>query len=73
MIAPEEKPLTEEDWQSIFLLRCRTLRGEELAREHADLCYRAFSEDPTRYIAMTSHMLETMRDQSDEATSNDSA
>jgi hypothetical protein len=47
----KKSSLTEADWRSIFLLRCRSKRGERLTRTESSLCHRAWKEDPERYSA----------------------
>lgn len=44
--------LTEAEWIKVFLLRCRSKQGLELAKVDRALVDAAYSQDPERYAAM---------------------
>lgn len=47
-----EKRLTEAEWREVFVLRCRSKRGERVLPEDHRLCERAFRENLERYKTM---------------------
>lgn len=41
--------ITEQQWHEIFLIRCRSKRGQGISAVEQKLCTRAWKEDPDRY------------------------
>lgn len=50
--------LTDDSWEKVFLIRCRSKRGESITKSELALCSRARHEDPTRYKAMSSDVFD---------------
>jgi hypothetical protein len=53
--------MTDEQWDRIFEIRCKSKLGQALSGEELDLIYEAYREDPDRYIALGSKVFEATR------------
>ncbi len=51
-MARRKKKLTEEEWQRVFKIRCRSKQGLQIAKEDQSLTDRAYESDQERYAAM---------------------
>lgn len=47
-----EIDLTESEWRRVFVIRCKSKRGEHVSDEERSLFMRAYKADPKRYAAM---------------------
>ena len=47
----QSSPVTEQDWETVFQLRCRCRRGDILPPVDQALCEAAYASDPARYAS----------------------
>ncbi len=51
-------PLTEAEWERVFLARCKSKRGEARTDEERALLDRAYLTNKQRYAAMTADVFD---------------
>lgn len=58
---PKEPKPTEEEWERLFEIRCKTKRGEFLSEGERELVGRTYRSDRNRYAAMEPRVFEATR------------